>query len=90
MHKRSISLEPHVWQRLEKAAAEEGKPISTLLGELISSSLALREGELAMESYELEFGAFSAEEISAADRSLDAAGVMNGLGHSTAESEVEH
>ena len=79
VHKRSVSLEPGVWQRLEAAATEEGKPISTLMGELISRSLALRAGERAMDSYELEFGAFSAAEISAADRALDAAGVKTGV-----------
>ncbi len=38
-HETSVSLEPMFWQELERAAAEEGKPLNALIAEIDAARL---------------------------------------------------
>ena len=46
-----------------------------MMGELLNRSLRLRRGEHEMAAYEADHGAFTDDELAAANRTLDAAGV---------------
>ena len=73
--KRSISLPADVFEALEAQAAEEGRTVSAALADAADLWLATRRGLRAVRAWEREHGALTAEELAAADRELDRAGV---------------
>ena len=73
--KRSISLPADVFEALELQAAEEGRTVSAALADAADLWLATRRGLRAVRAWEREHGALTAEELAAADRELDRAGV---------------
>lgn len=70
-----ISLDKDVLARVREAAEEDGKSISAWLGEATENALRRHEGLRAMAEYEAECGAFTEEEIRAADEALDRLGI---------------
>lgn len=73
--KRSISLPADVFEALEAQAAEEGRTVSAALADAADLWLATRRGLRSVRSWEREHGALTAEELEAADRELDRAGI---------------
>lgn len=76
--KRSISLPADVFEALEAQAAEEGRTVSAALADAADLWLATRRGLRAVRAWEREHGGLTAEELAAADRELDRAGVGRG------------
>lgn len=76
--KRSISLPADVFEALEAQAAEEGRTVSAALADAADLWLATRRGLRAVRAWEREHGVLTAEELAAADRELDRAGVGRG------------
>jgi hypothetical protein len=73
--KRSVSFDAEVWEAL---SAEAGTaPVSPLVNDALVHYLRRQRGLAATAAYEMEFGAFTAEELAEADRVLDAAGVVD-------------
>ena len=73
--KRSVSLPADVFEALERQAAEDGQTVSAALADAAELWLATRRGLRAVRAWEREHGALTAEELAAADRELDRAGV---------------
>jgi hypothetical protein len=73
--KRSISLPADIFEALEAQAAEEGRTVSAALADAADLWLATRRGQRAVRAWEREHGALTVEELAAADRELDRAGV---------------
>jgi hypothetical protein len=71
--KRSVSMPQDVFDELEQEAAREGLPLSTALTEAAQQWLVVRRGLREVTAWEREHGAFSEEELAAADAVLDAA-----------------
>ncbi len=69
--KRSVAFDPEVWKEAEAAAREEGTSLSALVNDALSEHLALRRGLRAMEQWQADHGAFTEEELAAADEALD-------------------
>jgi hypothetical protein len=76
--KRSISLPADLFAALEHEAAEDGRTVSATISEAADLWLGSRRGLRAVRAWEREHGALTADELAAADRVLDEAGV----GHS--------
>ena len=73
--KRSISLPADLFAAVEQEAAEDGRTVSAALSEAADLWLVSRRGLRAVRAWEREHGALTAEELAAADRVLDKAGV---------------
>jgi hypothetical protein len=73
--KRSISLPADVFAALELQAAEEGRTVLAALADAADLWLATRRGRRAVLAWEREHGVLTADELAAADRELDRAGV---------------
>ena len=73
--KRSVSLPAPVFAELEKQAAAAGLTVSAALAEATEFWLAVRRGLRSVRAWERQHGAFTAEELAAADRELDRSGV---------------
>lgn len=73
--KRSISLPAGVFAALEHEAAEDGRTVSAVLAEAADLWLVARRGLRAVRAWERDQGALTADELAAADRVLDHAGV---------------
>ena len=71
--KRSVAFDPEVWKEAEAAAREEGTSLSAMVNDALSEHLALRQGLRAMEQWQADYGAFTEEELAAADEALDRA-----------------
>lgn len=71
--KRSVSMPPDIDARVAAAAAAEGLTYSGWLAREADRALRLRDGLAAMEEYERERGAFTAEETAAAQQWIDQA-----------------
>jgi hypothetical protein len=73
--KRSVSFDADVWDSL---VAEAGSgPVSPLVNDALAHYLRRARGLAAIAAYEAEHGAFSDDELAEADRTLDAAGVVD-------------
>ena len=68
--KRSVALPAHVFKALQQQAAEEGRTVSAALADAANLWLATRRGLRAVQAWEREHGALTAEELAAADREL--------------------
>lgn len=73
--KRSISLPADLFAAVEQEAAEDGRTVSAALSEAADLWLVSRRGLRAVRAWEREHGPLTAEELAAADRVLDEAGV---------------
>ncbi len=71
--KRSVAFDPEVWKEAEAAAREESTSLSALVNHALSEHLGLRRGLRAMEEWQADHGAFTDEELAAADDALDRA-----------------
>ena len=69
--KLSIALPPDVAAAVAASAGQHGESVSSWMDRAARGALRLEEGLTAMDAYEEEFGAFTAEETSAADAILD-------------------
>ncbi|MGH8995928.1 MAG: hypothetical protein ACRDYB_07875 [Acidimicrobiales bacterium] len=69
--KRSVAFDPEVWKEAEAAAREVGTSLSALVNDALSEHLALRRGLRSMEEWQADHGAFTEEELAAADKALD-------------------
>ncbi len=73
--KRSISLPAELFATLEHEAAADERTVSATLAEAAELWLVARRGLRAVRAWERDHGALTAEELAAADRALDQAGV---------------
>lgn len=73
--KRSVSLPEELFAELERRAAAEGRSVSSALSDAARMWLTVGRGLRAVDRWEREHGAFTAEEMAAADEALDRAGV---------------
>lgn len=69
--KRSVSMPPDIDARVVAAAAADGLTYSAWLAREADRALRLRDGLAAMEEYEREHGAFTGEEMAAAQKWVD-------------------
>ena len=69
--KRSVSMPPDVDARVAAAAAAEGLTYSAWLAREADRALRLRDGLVAMQEFEAENGAFTGEELAAAQQWVD-------------------
>ncbi|MEO6205655.1 MAG: hypothetical protein ABIO67_09770 [Mycobacteriales bacterium] len=72
MVKRSVSFPADVFEGLEAEAKLEGVGVSAAIAEAATRWLRIRQGLRGVAEWEAEHGAFTAEEIAAADAILDA------------------
>lgn len=70
--KRSVSFPADVFEALEAEAEADGVGVSAVVTEATTDWLRLRQGLRAVAEWEAENGAFTTEEIAAADAELDA------------------
>lgn len=70
---RFVAFDPEVWKEAEAAAREEGTSLSAMVNDALSEHLAMRRGLRAMEQWQADHGAFTEEELVAADETLDRA-----------------
>lgn len=68
--KMAISVDPDVHAGILAAAEAEGVSVSAWLTETARRALKIREGLQAVAEYEAEYGAFTAEELEEARRSV--------------------
>lgn len=73
--KRSVSLPAELFAALEQEAAQDGRTMSATLTEAADLWLLSRRGLRAVRAWEREHGALTADELAAADRVLNDAGV---------------
>ena len=71
--KLSIALDERVAEAAAASAERHGLSLSAWLNRAAQNALAVEEGLAAVAEWEREHGAFTAEEIAAADAVLDAA-----------------
>lgn len=71
--KRSVAFDPDVWKEAEAAARQERTSLSALVNDALSEHLALQRGLRAMDEWQAEHGAFTDDELAAADEALDRA-----------------
>jgi predicted transcriptional regulator len=71
MKKLSISLSPDVAAAISQTARRHGESTSAWIERAARLALQREDGLAAMDEYEREFGAFTPEEIAAADAILD-------------------
>jgi hypothetical protein len=72
--KLSIALDERVAEAAAASAERHGLSLSAWLNRAAANALAVEDGLAAVAEWEAEHGAFTAEEIAAADAVLDAAG----------------
>lgn len=73
--KRSVSFDADVWDGL---VAEAGSgPVSPLVNDALVHYLRRQQGLAVVAAYEAEHGVFTEDELAAADRILDEAGVVD-------------
>lgn len=68
--KLAITVDPDVYKRIRSSAAEEGVSVSAWMTEAARNRLIIHDGLQAMREYEEEFGAFTEEELAAADERI--------------------
>lgn len=68
----SITMDPHLGAAVRKAAKRAGTSVSAWLAEAASDRVRNELLGRALDAWEAEDGAFSAEEIAAAERALGA------------------
>lgn len=61
--KRSISMPPELAEKIESAAAAEGKTFSAWIADTLHRHFKLEAGRRGIEEYEREYGAFTPKEI---------------------------
>lgn len=71
--KRSVAFDPEVWKEAEAAARQGRTSLSALVNEALAEHLALQRGLRAMNQWQAEHGAFTDDELAAADEALDQA-----------------
>jgi len=71
--KRSVAFDPEVWKEAEAAARRERTSLSALVNDALAEHLALQRGLRAMDQWQAEHGAFTDDELAAADEALDRA-----------------
>jgi len=71
--KLSIALDERVAEAAAASAERHGLSLSAWLNRAAANALAVEDGLAAVAEWEAEHGAFTAEEIAAADAVLDAA-----------------
>lgn len=71
--KLSIALDERVAEAAAASAERHGLSLSAWLNRAAANALAVEDGLAAVAEWEAEHGAFTAEEIAAADAILDAA-----------------
>jgi hypothetical protein len=71
--KRSVAFDPKVWKEAEAVARQERTSLSALVNYALAEHLALQRGLRAMDEWQAEHGAFTEDELTAADESLDRA-----------------
>ena len=71
VRKLSVALSETVAEQAAAAASRRGLSLSAWLNESAQHSIRVEEGLLAVAEWELENGAFSAEELAAADAIID-------------------
>ncbi|MEV4419491.1 hypothetical protein AB0L40_05870 [Patulibacter sp. NPDC049589] len=75
VRKLSVALDEDLAAAASAAAARQGRSLSAVLSEATAGWLALEDGRAAVAEYETEFGVLTAEELRAADDTLDRLGV---------------
>jgi hypothetical protein len=73
--KRSVSFDAELWDELVREAG--AGPVSPLVNDALAHYLRRQRGLAAAAEYEAEHGAFTEDELAAADRVLDEAGVVD-------------
>lgn len=73
--KRSVSFKREVWEQIARITGDEGSQVSALVNAALDHYLRLRQGLNAVREWEAEYGSFTPEELTEADRVLDQAGV---------------
>jgi hypothetical protein len=73
--KRSVSFDAELWDELVREAG--AGPVSPLVNDALAHYLRRQRGLAAVAEYEAEHGAFTEDELAAADRVLDEAGVVD-------------
>jgi hypothetical protein len=76
VEKLSISLEQSVASAIREEAETSGVTISAWLSSAAEERLAINRGLAGVAEYEAEFGAFTEDEIAAADAELEALGII--------------
>jgi hypothetical protein len=71
VRKLSVALDENVAEEIARAAERAGQSLSAWLNEAAENFLAIDAGRRAVREWEAEHGAFTAEELAAADRVLD-------------------
>jgi hypothetical protein len=71
--KLSVALDERVAEAAAASAERHGLSLSAWLNRAAQNALAVEDGLVAVAEWEAEHGAFTAEEIAAADAVLDAA-----------------
>lgn len=69
--KRSVAFDPEVWKEAQAAARHEHTSLSALVNDALAEHLALQRGLRAMDEWQAEHGAFSDDEMTAADEALN-------------------
>jgi hypothetical protein len=73
--KRSISIDPEIWQAVQRAVGPSPGRVSAFVNEALAHHVRVTLGLQAVAAWEEEHGRLSAEELAAADELLDEAGV---------------
>lgn len=85
--KRSVSVDEDVWVAAERLAGGSPSGMSGVVTDALREVLARQDGLAAMAEWQARHGAFTEDELAAADRELDRAGVPD-LRHGTPLSET--
>lgn len=75
VRKLSISLDADVAERATAMAADQGLTLSAFVGRSIEHQQILADGRVAMDEWEAEHGAFTAEEQAEAAAFVDSLGI---------------
>ncbi len=86
--KRSVSFRREIWEELARRADAKGGHVSGLVNEALEHYLTLQRGLDAAREWEEVHDPFTPEEIAAADRELDEAGVYGWTRPSHARSDL--
>ena len=73
--KRSISIQPEVWEAVQQAVGPNPGRVSAFVNEALARHARIALGLKAGAAWEAEHGAFTQAELDEADRLLDEAGV---------------
>ena len=71
----SISLDDEIVTRAARLAESQGVTLSDLIGRGLRDQLILADGRAAMDEWQAEHGAFTAEELAAAEANVDGLGI---------------